>query len=160
MSKPCLAPLLIATIAFTAAAQAAPPAHDHEHHGHATESAAATSASQSTRWVADADLRKGMGEVHAALDDLAHYEMGHMPANMAVERAEKIEAAVSYIVTHCKLAPDADAALHKIIIPLQSAAQRLKKDSADVAAVAAMREAVANYPRQFDDPLWSNGKAD
>lgn len=160
MSNPRLIPSFIAMFALAATAQAAPPAHDHEHHGHATETAAPASASQSTRWVADADLRKGMGEVHAALDDLAHYEMGHMPANMAVERAEKIEAAVSYIITHCKLAPDADAALHRIIVPLQSAAQRLKKDSADVAAVAAMREAVANYPRQFDDPLWSNGKSD
>ncbi|HPW03985.1 MAG TPA: DnrO protein [Dokdonella sp.] len=160
MSKPCLAPVLIATLAFAASVQGAPPAHDHEHHDHKTNAPAPAADAQSVRWTADADLRKGMADVHAALDDLRHHEMGHMPANMAAERAGKIEDAVAYIITRCKLPADADAALHKIIIPLQSAAQRLKKDPADMAAIAAMRDAVADYPRQFDDPLWSSAASD
>lgn len=146
------------------------PMHKHEHmhkHGHKHQKAgtktatpAATPAASTQKWSADADLRKGMADVHAALDDLRHHEMGHMPANMAAERAGKIEDAVAYIIANCKLTPDADAALHKIILPLQSAAQRLKKDPADMAAIAAMRDAVASYPRQFDDPLWSSAASE
>ena len=98
--------------------------------------------------LADIFLRQRMVAGHLADEDL----LGR--------RSGKIEDAVAYIITRCKLPADADAALHKIIIPLQSAAQRLKKDPADMAAIAAMRDAVADYPRQFDDPLWSSAASD
>ena len=75
--------------------------------------------------------------------------------SLAIERAGNVENGVNDIFTHCKLAPDADAALHRILVPLLSAANRLENDSSDVAAVAAMRDAVAAYPQHFDDPLWS-----
>ena len=70
MSKPCHAPVLIATLAFAASVQGAPPAHDHEHHDHKTNAPAPAADAQSVRWTADADLRKGMADVHAALDVL------------------------------------------------------------------------------------------
>lgn len=150
--------LSIGLLALAASAQAAPPSHEHEHHGPAVDASAQASKPIGQRFATDEHLRKGMAEVHSALDDLAHYEMGHMPANMAAERAGKIEEAVNGIIANCKLAPEADAALHHIILPLQSAAQRLKKDPADIAAVSAMREAVAGYPGQFDDPSWPTGR--
>jgi hypothetical protein len=80
--------------------------------------------------------------------------MGHMPANMASERAGDVARAVEGIFAECKLAPEADAVLHTILVPLLGAAKRLEQDSGDVAAVAAMRDAVASYPQRFDDPQW------
>lgn len=133
--------------------QAAPPAHDH--HDHAANTAPDSTAAPAQRWAIDAPLGEGMGRVHAALDDLRHYEMGHMTPEMARERAVAIEDAITFMFSNCKLAPEPDAALHGILVPLLAAAQRLDKNPSDMAAVAAMREAVAGYPRRFDDPRWA-----
>ena len=151
--KSILSPLVVAlALAFAGAAQAAPQ-HDHEHASHAADAAAPASA-QAQRYETDAPLRKGMAEVKAALSDLAHFEMGHMPANMAGERAGDVVKAVEGMFAECKLEPEADAVLHSILVPLLGAARRLEQDTTDLAAVAAMRDAVASYPQRFDDPQW------
>lgn len=152
MNRPKLA-LAIACIAFAASAQAAPPTHEH----HAA--AVAPGQAPAQRWATDAPLREGMVRVNAALEELRHYEMGHMTPAMARERAVAIEDAITYMFAHCKLDADADAALHGILVPLLTAAQRLDKDPRDLTAIAAMRDAVAAYPQRFDDPQWPSGAA-
>jgi hypothetical protein len=124
-------------------------------HQHATPTGHAASAPiPAQRWTPDAPLREGMGRVHTALEELRHYEMGHMSETMALDRVATIEEATTDMFAHCKLAPDADAALHGMLVPLIASTQALKKNPQDMAAVAAMRAAVAGYPRYFDDPGW------
>jgi hypothetical protein len=53
---------------------------------------------------------------------------------------------------HCRLAPEPDAALHGILVPLLRAAQALKADPGKVGAVADMRAAIARYPQYFTTP--------
>jgi hypothetical protein len=96
-----------------------------------------------------------MGRIQVALEELGHFEMGRMKESTTLEFVAEIQDAGAYIFTHCKLAPDADAALHSMLAPLLSAAQTLKDDPRDLAAVDAMRKAVADYPRYFEDPDWS-----
>jgi hypothetical protein len=139
---------LVCGLGVAVSAQAT-PAHVHEHAGHD-----AVAAAPARRWVPDAPLREGIRRANTAVDQLRHYEMGHMSAPMAVDRAAEVEAAVTFMFAHCKLGAEPDAALHGILVPLLGAAQSLKADSANVAAVAAMREALARYPHYFDDPGW------
>ena len=139
---------LLAGLGIAMVAQASPQ-HAHEHD--ANEHAAAVPAH---RWTPDAPLRAGMRRVHTAVAELAHYEMGHMSAPMAVDRATEVEGAVTYMFAHCKLSAEPDAALHGILVPLLTAAQALKADPAKVSAVADMRAAIAHYPQYFDDPGW------
>jgi hypothetical protein len=127
----------------------ATPQHVHEHAG-----PRAAVAEPAQRWVPDAPLREGIRRAHTAVDQLRHYEMGHMSAPMAVDRAAQVEEAVTYMFANCKLSARPDAALHGILVPLLSAAQSLKADPANLAAVAAMREALARYPQYFNDPGW------
>lgn len=153
----CMRSVVVLACSFAAAvAHAAPPAHDHEHAAHA---APVSTTAPAQRWATDAPLREGMGRVREALDDLRHYEMGHMTADMARERAVTVEDAVKFMFAHCKLAPEPDGALHRILVPLLAAAQRLDKEPTDLSAVAAMRDAVASYSDQFDDPQWPRGTA-
>ena len=121
---------------------------------HQAHAAAGPVHAPAQRWTSDAALREGMGRVHAAIKELRHHELGHMPPAAAREQAAQIEAAIRFLFANCKLAPDADAALHQILLPLLQAAQRLQGDPADRSTVAALRAAVAPYPRQFDDPGW------
>jgi hypothetical protein len=138
-------------LGLVTAAQASP---QHAHEGHPAHVGTAAAPAPAQRWTPDASLRDGMRRVHAAVDELRHYEMGHMSAPMAVDRATTVEQAVSFMFAHCKLAPEPDAALHGILAPLLGAAQALKHDPKDIGAVARMRAAIAPYPQYFDDPGW------
>lgn len=133
------------------AAQASP---QHTHEGHAAHAATTAAPASAQRWTPDAPLSEGMRRAHAAVDELRHYEMGHMSAPMAVDRATAVEEAVTFMFANCKLAPEPDAALHGILVPLLSAAQALKADPKKVSAVADMRAAIAHYPQYFNDPGW------
>ncbi|MFC4525258.1 DnrO protein [Dyella halodurans] len=109
-----------------------------------------------SRWPADAPLRDGMASIHTALQQLRHYEMGHMSERLAMDRISMIEDAAASIFAHCKLPPQQDELLHGMLVHLLAAAQKFKQDPHDVAELAAMREAVAAYPRYFDDPGWTS----
>lgn len=144
-----IAAALMCALGIGAAASAVAQ-HAHEPVRHAVAAAPVPA----RRWTPDAPLRLGMRRVFVAVDALRHYEMGHMSAPMAVDRAGDVEQAVSDMFAHCKLAAEPDAALHGVLLPLLGAAQALKADPQKVAAVADMRAAIANYPTFFNDPGW------
>jgi hypothetical protein len=142
--------VLACGLGLAVSVQAAPPQSHAEHASHH----AATVSVPAQRWEPDASLREGMRRVHVAVDQLRHYEMGHMGAPMAVDRAAEVEDAVGFMFANCKLAAEPDAALHGILAPLLGAAQALQANPGKVKAVAAMREAIAQYPHYFNDPGW------
>lgn len=146
-----LAHLLLSTILCAALPATAQHSHD-EHESHAAITTPV--AIPAHRHTTDAALRDGMSRVRAALDELAHYEMGHMPQSMAVERVDAIKNATDDIFANCKLSPDADAALHGMLVPLLTSIQAFQRDPAATSTIASMRRAVADYPRVFDDPNW------
>jgi hypothetical protein len=144
--------VLLAVLAALAAAPGAARAqHDHAAHAHVATPVPAPA----QRWAADANLRDGMGRIHTALEELRHYEMGHMDATMALDRVGLIEQAAADIFAKCKLAPEQDAVLHGMLVPLLAATQKFKTDPQDMVQVQAMRKAVADYPRYFQDPGWA-----
>ncbi len=134
----------------------ASPLHDHAAHASLDGTQVQV---PSVRWKVDAPLQDGMGRIHQALEELRHYEMGHMSEAMAQDRAGLILEAGAYIFAHCKLEPQQDAVLHDMLVPLLAAAQKLKEHPQDMSEVAAMRKAVVNYPRYFDDPGWDANAA-
>ena len=124
-------------------------AQSHDH-GHASAQAAATAPAR--RYATDAPLRAGMQGIRAAVDALDHYEQGHMGPEQAKILAGDIQGHVNDIIAKCKLPPDADAALHAIIVPLMNQAAALKQDPTKLDAIPPMRQALADYAARFDDP--------
>ena len=53
---------------------------------------------------------------------------------------------------NCKLEPEPDLALHGVLARLMAGTRSLHAHPADAAPVAAMRAAVQDYGRLFDDP--------
>ena len=149
---PAIAVLLCAMLA-----PAALPVTAQDHAGHHAPAPAATPAKPAPgkRWATDAPLRKGMAEIRAAVDALRHYEHGHLGPKDAATLATTVESQVAYLVANCKLEPQADAALHGIIARLLQGAAALKANPKDTAALATLRQALQDYPRQFDDPGWA-----
>lgn len=132
------------------------PAAAQDHAGHHAPTPAATPARPAAgkRWATDAPLRQGMAQIRAAVDALRHYEHGQPGPAQAVALATTVESQVAYLVANCKLEPQADAALHVIIARLMQGAAALKANPHDTAALATLRQALQDYPRQFDDPGW------
>lgn len=125
--------------------------HDHAAHAHVT----APVPPPVKPWAADATLSANMQQIHAALEQLRHYELGHMDAKLARDHASVIEESAANIFAKCKLAPEQDAVLHGMLVPLLTATQKFKADPEDAASLQAMREAVAAYPRYFRAPGWA-----
>jgi hypothetical protein len=127
-------------------------AQQHDHHQATTASAEAPAQRHAT----DGILREEMQGIRAAVGGLDHYAHGHIEPALAVQLAGEVEERVRTIIANCKLPPDADAALHTIIVPLMQNAGALKKDPQDLAAIQPMRDALARYARQFDDPAFAS----
>ncbi|HET9033332.1 MAG TPA: DnrO protein [Dokdonella sp.] len=145
---------VVAALALSIAPQAFAQ-HEHgEHDAHADHAAPESVAIPAQRYATDAPLREGMSRIHAALEELRHYEMGHMPQSIAVEKVASIKDAIDYVFANCKLDAKADAALHSMLVPLLNGVQAFNKDPADTSTVASMRDAIADYPRVFADPSW------
>lgn len=135
------------------------PAHAEHHASHDLPDAARpTPPVEGQRWATDAPLREGMRGIRVAVDALGHYEHGHMGPDQAVLLADKIEGHVRDVIARCTLMPDADAALHAIIVPLLRNAGALKHDPGDLTVIAPMRKAMTDYARQFDDPAAPQAK--
>lgn len=144
--------IVLAGLVFALAATPVMAQHAHEHSGH---DSAEQTAIPAQRWATDAPLREGMSRVHEALKVLQHYPMGHVSEAMALDRVQQIKDAGAYMFANCKLPTKPDQALHGMLVPLLAAAQKLEKDPSDMSQVQAMRDAIANYPRYFDDPDWA-----
>lgn len=137
------------------AAHAAQTAHgthaDHAHHGHHAPAGSDIPADH-VRWTPDAPLMQGMARVRAAMETLAHHEMGHLAPEQARALAVEIDGAIEYMFANCRLDPEPDVALHGVLARLMAGTRALREDPADATPVAGMREAVADYGRLFDDP--------
>lgn len=107
------------------------------------------------RYASDALLRHEMQGVRAAVEGLGHYEHGHLGPDQAVALAGQIQQHVRTIVANCRLPADADAALHAVIVPLAQGADALKADTSRFEPIAAMRAALDDYARRFDDPAFA-----
>lgn len=124
-----------------------------QHHAHPPAGAtAAQAATPAVRYATDAPLRKGMADIRTAVGMLEHAEHGHLDDAQVRNLAANIERAIGGIIAECKLAPEADAALHGIIGRLGQGIAALKEHPADTAPVAGMRAALDDYARMFDDP--------
>lgn len=146
---------IVCTMAFAVPSIAAP---QQLHAEHAAQSPPVAVPAQ--RWAPDAPLRQGMRRARVAVENLERYEAGQMGATDAVRQAAEVEAAVVFMFSNCKLAPEPDEALHGILVPLITAAQALKADPKRLAAIGEMRAAIEYYPQYFDDPGWRQPNPD
>ena len=139
---------VIGLVALAAAPASNVLAQDHAH----PAAAASTGAVPVQRYATDATLRAQMREIRGVVLELERGRHGPITSEATTRLADRITGHVNTIIVNCKLPPDADAALHDIIGPLLQNASALKADPARGDAVAAMRRAIDQYARTFDDP--------
>ena len=93
-------------------------------------------------------------QMRQAVTALEHYQHGHLDQTQATNATRLIDAAVQDMIANCKLAPDADAALHVLIAKFVSGADAVRSGRDVSGSIKSMQDALAQYPTQFDDPTW------
>ncbi|MDE2407814.1 MAG: DnrO protein [Xanthomonadaceae bacterium] len=156
--------LPVTALALAGALFAAPvlaqSAAQHDHAAHAGHSASKKTPAKAPvkvpaqRWATDAPLRAGMRELREATELLNHYEMGHLDDTQRDNAVVQIDAAVKDMIANCKLKPDADAALHGLLVKFIAGANAARAGKFTKAELTPMQEALVQYPKQFQDPKW------
>lgn len=154
MQLPTLAPCLVVLALLAVAWPGHASPHDHGHEGGEAAAAGHVVATPAQRWTTDAPLRAGMRDIRNVVEALGHYEHGHIGEDQAVLLARQVQGHIGGIVANCRLEPEADAALHVVLAGLAQGANALANDPADPGAIQSMRQALADYARLFDDPVF------
>ena len=149
-------PLSILALALAAALFARPAAaQSGAHAGHAAHAGHdATVQTRQRGWATDAPLRAGMQALREATATLHHYEMGHLDDIQRDNAVKRIDAAIGDMIANCKLKPEADAALHALLVKFIAGANAARAGKFGKAELAPMQDALAQYPQLFDDRDW------
>lgn len=126
--------------------------HDHAHAG---KSESTLLLDHGKPWSTDAALRKGMSQIQAGFSAaLPAYKKHRLSQAKANALAITIEKSTGYMVTNCKLKPDADATLHVLLGQLLEAAAAIKTDPHSAKGMPRIHAALETYPRYFTHPGW------
>lgn len=150
---PALRLLSVPALVLGLAAPALAQSHDHD--AHKNHGAAAKPAPKpGQKWATDAPLRKGMEAIRDVLQANLHKaHEGKLATADYHAMAQKIDAEVAVIFKECKLAPDADAALHEILVPIMDATKAMHAGDDPKAVIKAV-SAVNTYGKEFEHPGW------
>lgn len=118
-------------------------AHDHQHGA----SAPVALPPEGEKWASDAPLREGMARIRQLIEQQA-------ASSRARDLERALEAEVATLIEHCRLAPQADAALHQLLGELLSGAEALAAGADREQALVRMHGALQRYPQLFADPSW------
>jgi hypothetical protein len=146
------AALLAAGIVLAGAggAMAAEPTHSHAH----GESEATLTLDHGQKWQTDAPLRQGMGNMRAAMSKALPAIHGNKLDRAGYDAlAGKLEGEMAYVVTNCKLDPQADAQLHIVLAQIGGGIEQMKAAQGENGAVAVVT-ALNAYGEHFDHPGW------
>ena len=138
-------PLLFAGAAMAADA----PSHSH------SATPAIEAAAPAVRFATDPALHDGMESIRAALVGRSGaIHTGSLASRHYRALAGSVERDVASIVANCKLAPDADHALHGILAEIGAGMAAMRGEGAESPADGAMRvgRALNAYAERFDDP--------
>lgn len=131
---------------------------EQDHAGHAAHAADAGHDAKpqapAQRWATDAPLRAGMRNLADATEALNHYQMGHLDDTQRDNAVAQIDAAIRDMFATCKLAPEADAALHGLLAKFILGANAARAGNFTRAELVPMQEALVRYPQLFDDAGW------
>ena len=126
----------------------AAPVDEHAHHAlHSAHSDAVVNpTTEGTMYATDAPLRAGMLKIRQLLS-------APRPTNIqaAKQLTDGIDAEVQQLFAQCKLEPAADAALHGVLALIIEGSAGLRVAAGDDHAWAKLQEAIALYPKRFNN---------
>jgi len=131
-------------------------AHEHAPHRHADHQMAELTLDHGQRWRTDAPLREGMERIRTAVVEAASHTnaAGCLDASPGKRLADTVDDSIAFMVTNCRLAPEADANLHILIRRLAEAAALAREPAESTSALSRMQAVLGTYPQYFEHPGW------
>jgi len=141
---------------ITAVTQEAEPSAEAEHHAHAAHGAAPELA-EGQRWATDAPLREAMLRIRDGVaENAAAFHDGALSPAAAQSLAAVVEGDVQFMIANCRLAPEPDAALHRLIGRLLGAGEALRADPQSADGLPQLESVLNDYGATFDHPGWES----
>jgi hypothetical protein len=132
-------------------------AEGHHHHEHATHAPLGERVAPpaGTRWETDAPLRSGMIAIAAAVAPvLSAQAAGTLNSTDVQHLRQVLNDEFATMAAQCQLSPEADAALHVVVVQLMEAAAQLEHDLTARPAARQLVAALEAYESAFDHPGW------
>lgn len=133
-------------------------AADHSHH----QAPAAIKLDHNKKWATDAALRKGMDAINQLIrESFPGVRDGKINDRALSKLGTEMKEQTDYVFKNCKLAPQADQELHKILIKIMSAQQVLtgkEKAAAKHEAFDSVVTALNEYGNYFEHDGWAPAK--
>lgn len=106
-------------------------------------------------WQTDEPLRLGMTRIRSAVEPVIQ---GHLENRLTAADARALTSAINtqfaYMAEHCQLAPDADAALHLVVVHLLQASGDLERNPDAHDPIVAIIHALETYAASFQHDGW------
>ncbi len=126
------------------------------HHDHPAAAAEAPKLKAGQKWETDGPLRKGMEEIKLLVEEaLPKAHQGKLSAEEYAQLGKAVDTQVSALFANCKLPPDADAALHGVLVEIIDGSKTVKQPTGKrTPGLLKMMKAVNQYGATFNHPGW------
>ncbi len=128
------------------------------HHDHDSKTKG-TEIKLSKRFLADDSLKKRMNSILEEMEKLTKIESVPEKKKQVVITGSSVETIVQDIFKSCKLAPDADAAIHPILAQILKGAAMLKKGEGKNGHKK-IHEALLRYEDNFEHSGWKHSRSE
>lgn len=157
MKRSLFALSLAAGLGATSGAFAQSHEHGHAHDGHAAPAAPAKPAA-GKKWASDAPLRKGMETIRALTTSSLHKaHEGKLTAAEYAALGSQVDGEIKTIFAQCKLAPEADQALHGVLAQMMEGSKIMQaKEGKPVNGLMKIVSGLNQYGELFEHPGWKS----
>lgn len=133
-------------------------AAENSHHGHGANSKA-TETKSSKKFIADDALKERMNAILGTMEKLSKNGSVTEKKKLVVATGSSVESVVHDIFKSCKLAPDADAAIHPILAQILDGAAMLKKGD-EKNGHEKIHNALLKYEENFEHVGWKHSRSE
>lgn|SRR5574338_273260 len=155
--KPSLSALLAALVFTAVAAGPIAAAEGDAHPAHGRDEVPRLQLNDGKKWATDAPLRQAMTTLNQALAGALPriHKNRFAPADYDA-LAKTVDDQVAFVVANCKLEPQADAMLHRVIAELLAGAEAMQGKTGQPRHAGALRVqgALQDYGEYFQHPGW------
>jgi hypothetical protein len=145
--------LLISTVlSFVFSGQSYAAENSHHSHG---DSSNVSEVKPDKKFIADEALKERMNSILSAMQKLSKTGSASEKKKKVVTTGSRVESVVQDIFKSCKLAPDADGAIHPILAEILEGAYLLKKGD-EKNGHEKIHKALLKYGDNFEHPGWNH----
>jgi hypothetical protein len=133
-------------------------AAENSHHSHG-DSSNVSEVKPDKKFIADEALKERMNSILSAMQKLNKTGSASEKKKKVVTTGGRVESVVQDIFKSCKLAPDADAAIHPILAEILEGAYLLKKGD-EKNGHERIHKALLKYGDNFEHSGWNHSRSE